>query len=125
MLNGCPTGQAKITKGYNLPVKYVIHTVGPVWHGGKNNEDDLLGSCYKNSLLVAKQNKIKSIAFPSISTGVYGFPFERSCSIALKEIYSFISLGESITDIFLICFSKNDFEKYNSIHQQYIKDNKL
>ena len=82
-LNGCNTGEAKITKGYNLPAKYIIHTVGPVWKGGNNNEDELLKSCYSNSLNLAVENGIKSIAFPAISTGVYRFPLERATKIAI------------------------------------------
>src|SRR5438094_5799046 len=78
-LNGCETGKAKITKGYKLPAKWVIHTVGPVWHGGKHKEDELLASCYRNSLALAAQHSIRTIAFPAISTGAYGFPIERAC----------------------------------------------
>src|SRR5689334_4050756 len=77
-LGGCPTGEAKITGGYQLPAKYVIHTVGPIWRGGQQNEDELLASCYRNSLALAAQHNLKSVAFPSISTGVYGFPIQRA-----------------------------------------------
>ncbi|MBD3393226.1 MAG: O-acetyl-ADP-ribose deacetylase, partial [Chitinivibrionales bacterium] len=83
VLGGCPTGEARITKGYNLPAGHVIHTVGPVWHGGSRNEDELLANCYRNSLRLAKDNGLKSIAFPAISTGVYRFPLDRACAIAL------------------------------------------
>ena len=89
-LNGCETGEAKITGGYKLPAKHVIHTVGPVWHGGKNNEDQLLENAYANSLKLAAQNDLKSIAFPAISTGVYGFPKERAANIAVATIKSFL-----------------------------------
>src|SRR5438105_451757 len=85
-LDGCATGEAKITKGYKLPAKYVIHTVGPVWHGGKHKEDDLLASCYRSSLALAAQHSIRTIAFPAISTGAYRFPIERAARIALAEI---------------------------------------
>ncbi len=83
-LNGCQTGKAKLTKGYNLPAKFVIHTVGPIWNGGEKNEDKFLANCYKNSLNLAKNNGIKSIAFPAISTGVYGFPSDLAAKIAVK-----------------------------------------
>ena len=89
-LGGCETGEAKITKGYNLPAKWVIHTVGPVWSGGDEGEDELLASCYRNSLALAKQYQIKTIAFPAISTGVYRFPVERAASIAVAEIEAFL-----------------------------------
>src|SRR6266581_634120 len=85
-LGGCPTGEAKITKGYRLSARHVIHTVGPVWHGGGDDEDELLARCYRNSLTLAAQHGLKSIAFPAISTGVYSFPLERATHIALSEI---------------------------------------
>ncbi len=85
-LNGCATGEAKMTAGYRLPARHVIHTVGPVWHGGDQNEDQLLASCYRNSLQLAALSALQSIAFPAISTGVYRFPFERATRIALREI---------------------------------------
>ncbi len=91
LLAGCNTGDAKATKGYNLPAKYVIHTVGPVWHGGANDEDQLLASCYRRSLDVAVSLKVRSIAFPAISTGVYGFPKERAAKIAVSEASAFMS----------------------------------
>ncbi len=94
-LGGCPTGEAKITSGYNLKASYVIHTVGPVWHGGQKNEDNLLASCYRNSLQLAMDYKLHSIAFPSISTGVYRFPIERASKIALRVVLDFIENLES------------------------------
>lgn len=111
-LNGCSTGDAKITKGYNLPVKYVIHTVGPVWHGGNSNEDQLLADCYMRSLQLAVENGIKTIAFPSISTGVYKFPFERAAQIAYNTVIKFLEKDESIKKVIFICFSDNDYKKY-------------
>lgn len=112
-LNGCETGKAKITKGYRLPAKYVIHTVGPVWHGGKAGEDELLASCYRNSLQLAVENNIKTIAFPSISTGAYRFPVERAAKIAMVEILQFLKANDSIEKVFMVCFDKNTMEAYS------------
>src|SRR3954471_16294251 len=89
-IGGCPTGEARITKGYNLPTKWVIHTVGPVWRGGGHHEDDLLGRCYRYSLALAKKVGARTVAFPSISTGAFGFPVERAADIAIKEIAAFL-----------------------------------
>ena len=114
-LNGCKTGEAKITKGYKLPAKFVIHTVGPVWRGGNNNEDKLLANCYKNSLKLAEENNIKTIAFPSISTGVYSFPFERACKIAIKTVKEFLENNTSIEKVIFVCFSESDLEIYKNI----------
>jgi O-acetyl-ADP-ribose deacetylase (regulator of RNase III) len=114
-LGGCPTGEAKITKGYNLPAKYVIHTVGPVWHGGKHGEDDLLASCYRNSLALAAVHGIKSIAFPCISTGVYGFPYERAAKIAVREVKQFLTTHPSIEQVVFVCFLERDYECYRTL----------
>ncbi len=119
-LNGCPTGQAKITKGYNLPAKFVIHTVGPVWHGGTSNEDELLKSCYYNSLKLAVENNIKTIAFPSISTGVYRFPFERACRIAVNTVKDFLEKNRSIEKVIFVCFSNPDYLTYQRIVKEII-----
>ena len=89
-LHGCETGEAKITRAYNLPCDYVIHTVGPIWYGGNNDEDKLLASCYYNSMKIAVENGIRTIAFPSISTGVYCFPVERAAKIAVDTVHSFL-----------------------------------
>jgi O-acetyl-ADP-ribose deacetylase len=113
-LSGCPTGEAKITKGYNLKAKYVIHTVGPVWNGGKNNEEEKLANCYKNSLSLAVKNKIKSISFPSISTGVYRFPVEIASQIALREISNFLKKDKSLQGVAIVCFDKNTYDTYIS-----------
>jgi O-acetyl-ADP-ribose deacetylase (regulator of RNase III) len=110
--NGCKTGEAKITKGYRLKAKWVIHTVGPVWHGGKSNEDELLASCYRNSLTLAEKHAIRTIAFPCISTGVYRFPSERAARIALREIKSFLDGNKTVEKVLTICFGKTDFEIY-------------
>ena len=101
-LNGCETGQSKITKGYNLPCKYVIHTVGPVWCGGNKNEKELLKSCYKTALTLAKENNIKTIAFPAISCGVYRFPLEDACQIAIKTVQEFISQNNCLEKVIFI-----------------------
>ena len=114
-LNGCDTGDAKITSGYNLPAKYVIHTVGPIWYGGNSNEDKLLASCYRRSLQVALENKVESIAFPSISTGAYGFPFERAARIAIKEVVRFLGSHPSIKKIIFVCFFQKDYECYTKL----------
>ena len=111
-LNGCPTGSAKITNGYNLPAKFVIHTVGPVWNGGKYNEEKLLANCYKNSLKLAVENNIKTIAFPAISTGVYHFPLKKATKIAVKETKEFLEKHESIEKVIFVCFDENTFQVY-------------
>ena len=114
-LNGCRTGDAKITKGYNLPAKYVIHTVGPVWHGGIQNEETLLKSCYRNSLQLAVKYKINSIAFPNISTGVYRFPKEQAAFIAIKEVTEFLKNSQSIMTVYFVCFDNENFHYYSNI----------
>ena len=116
-LGGCPTGEAKITAGYNLPARHVIHTVGPVWNGGGHNENNLLASCYRNSLQLAVNHKLRSIAFPSISTGVYGFPIERASRIALRVILDFIATEESSPRVVMTCFSEQDLEAYRRAYQ--------
>ncbi|MHC1722781.1 MAG: O-acetyl-ADP-ribose deacetylase [Aminipila sp.] len=111
-LNGCGTGQAKITKGYNLPARYIIHTPGPIWKGGNNNEPELLGHCYYNSLLLAEKYSCKTIAFPSISTGVYCFPLDKAAPIALKTIQNFLQSSNSIQEVQMICFNDQVTEAY-------------
>ncbi len=103
-LGGCPTGQARITKGYGLSAKWVIHTVGPVWSGGGQGEDDLLASCYRSCLDLAQRHGIRSIAFPSISTGAYGFPMERAARIAVRETRKFLETSGSVEKILLVCY---------------------
>lgn len=114
-LGGCETGEAKITKGYRLPAKYVIHTVGPIYGRGKGQEAELLANCYKNSLLLAKKHKVKTIAFPAISTGVYGYPKEEAVRIVFKTVKDFISRDDSLDEIRLVLFSESDLELYNEI----------
>ncbi len=98
-LHGCPTGEAKLTKGYNLPADYVIHTVGPIWYGGERQEADLLASCYYKSLTVAVENGIRTIAFPSIATGVYRFPVELAARIAVTTVHGFLQENENSFDL--------------------------
>lgn len=114
VLGGCTTSQAKITKGYNLPARYVIHTVGPVWHGGTNREDELLAGCYVNSLKLAVENGIKTIAFPSISTGAYRFPVNRAAEIAVREVKEFIKQNKGIEKVVFVCFDEDTFLIYKS-----------
>ncbi len=105
-LKGCATGEAKITKGYLLPAKWVIHTVGPVWQGGQKGEDNLLASCYRKSLELAREYEVRTIAFPAISTGAYNFPSERAARIAVSEIKKFIQENQLPEKVFLICFNE-------------------
>lgn len=111
-LNGCETGEAKITKGYKLSAKFVIHTVGPVWNGGKYGEEEKLADCYRNSLRIAVENNIKSISFPAISTGIYRFPLEKAVKIAVKETKSFLEKDNSIEKVVFVCFDEFTFTKY-------------
>jgi O-acetyl-ADP-ribose deacetylase len=117
-LNGCETGEAKITKGYNLDAKYVIHTVGPVWYGGANDEHQLLASCYQNSLKLAKEKKLKSLAFPGISTGVYGFPREQAALIAVTETKRFMEKNSYPEKVSFIAFDEENYELYQSLLNQ-------
>ena len=114
-LNGCLTGEAKITSGYKLPAKYIIHTVGPVWNGGNNNEEELLASCYNNSLRIAENRKLKSIAFPNISTGVYRFPKDLAARIAVREVREFIKNNKKIKRIVFVCFDDENYEIYKEL----------
>jgi O-acetyl-ADP-ribose deacetylase (regulator of RNase III) len=111
-LGGCPTGQAKITRGYQLPAKYVIHTVGPIWHGGAAGEPDLLASCYRSSLQLAAEKGLATMAFPSISTGVYGYPVALACRIALRTTRSFLEQHARPRLVTFVCFSAHDLDEY-------------
>ena len=116
-LVGCKTGEAKITRGYRLSMRFIIHTVGPVWNGGHHGEDELLKNCYLNSLTLAKENKICSIAFPAISTGVYGFPIERAANIAVVAVIEALKKMPEIEKVIFVCFS----EKARVIYEQILK----
>ncbi|QBQ55373.1 O-acetyl-ADP-ribose deacetylase [Nitrosococcus wardiae] len=116
-LGGCKTGEAKLTHGYQLPARYVIHTVGPIWKGGQHNEEQLLAQCYRNSLKIALEKGISTLAFPSISTGAYGFPLERACQIALQEVKTFIDHQAETKQVYFVCFSENDFKQYQQAFQ--------
>lgn len=118
-LYGCKTGQAKITKGYKLPAKWVIHTVGPVWQGGNKGEDELLTTCYRNSIELAVKNCIKTIAFPSISTGAYSFPVDRAAGIAFNEIKRFLETDSSMEKVLMICFDEDTFRKYKEVSESF------
>jgi len=111
-LGGCPTGEAKLTKGYRLPAKHVIHTVGPVWHGGGRREETLLKNCYENSLRLAEENGIKIIAFPSISTGAYRFPIKKASRIAIRTVLNALKILRGIEKVIFVCFSAEDYEVY-------------
>jgi O-acetyl-ADP-ribose deacetylase (regulator of RNase III) len=112
-LNGCKTGQAKITKGYKLPAKFVIHTPGPVWHGGNSGEEELLASCYRSCLELAVENGCKTVDFPSISTGVYRFPLEKAAVIAIGTIAEFLKTAPEIERVRMVCFGEHTKEYYD------------
>lgn len=115
LLGGCKTGQAKITKGYRLPARHVIHTVGPVWRGGSNGEPELLASCYRNSLALAVENGCRTLAFPAISCGIFGYPVERASRIAVEETTRFLEHETSIEKVYFVCFSRDIVEAYRQI----------
>jgi O-acetyl-ADP-ribose deacetylase (regulator of RNase III) len=116
-LNGCPTGQARITGGYDLRAKHVIHTVGPVWRGGMSGEPELLAACYRNSLRLAAETGIETVAFPSISTGVYRYPVEKAAAIALNEIMNFLKNNTTLKKVTVVCF---DDATYSAYKRQYM-----
>lgn len=114
-LSGCQTGEAKITPGFSLPATCVIHTVGPVWRGGDNNEPQLLASCYRSSLLLAEQHRLKTIAFPSISTGVYGYPVQLAAQIAVATAESVTAGLDFVREVIFCCFSERDYLIYAKV----------
>lgn len=116
-LGGCETGDAKITLGYKLPTRWVIHTVGPVWHGGSGGEDALLASCYRRAFQVAAEHQVRTIAFPSISTGAYGFPVDRASRIALREIRNAVAADPNL-EVFVVCFDERTEREYQVASQE-------
>jgi len=119
-LNGCATGEAKITQGYNLAAQYVIHTVGPVWHGGSDGEDDLLASCYKKSFELAREYDLHRIAFPAISTGVYGFPKKRAACIAIRQTLKELAENKELARVLFVCFNNETKVAYVEALRQNI-----
>lgn len=113
-LGGCPTGEARITKGYRLPASHVIHTVGPVWHGGQAGEPERLASCYRNSLALAEQHGLRSIAFPAISTGVFGYPREAAARIAMNEVRSHLEEKGTLEQVVFVCFDEPTRRAYET-----------
>ncbi|BAL99955.1 MULTISPECIES: O-acetyl-ADP-ribose deacetylase [Caldilinea] len=118
-LGGCPTGEARLTRGYNLPARYVIHTVGPVWRGGKHGEDALLAQCYRSVFAIAAGHEdIRTIAFPSISTGAYGFPIERASRIALREMLAGLKANPRLEKVIACCYSAHDLRVYEEAYAE-------
>lgn len=117
LLGGCGVGEAKLTKGYRLPAGFIVHTVGPVWRGGTDGEPELLASCYRRSLSIADNESVASIAFPSISTGIYGYPIELAARIAVDTVTSSISSLISIREVIFCCFSAKDLDVYQRLLQ--------
>ncbi|MBS1914182.1 MAG: O-acetyl-ADP-ribose deacetylase [Bacteroidetes bacterium] len=113
LLGGCRTGEAKMTGGYNLPARYIIHTVGPVWRGGSFNEAGLLASCYTSSLQLAAKHGLRTIAFPAISCGIYGYPLDEAARIAVETTRAFLDIGGTIESVTFVCFSDNVLESYH------------
>ena len=122
-LGGCKTGSAKITKAYQLPAKFVIHTVGPIWQGGRQNEDNLLISCYRSCFALARNHDIRTIAFPSISTGVYRFPVERASRLALKECAQELKTNLYLEHVFFVCFDQGTYDAYIIAEKELSKKN--
>jgi O-acetyl-ADP-ribose deacetylase (regulator of RNase III) len=120
-LEGCPTGDAKLTKGYRLHARYVIHTVGPVWRGGRSGEDRLLANCYRNSLELAQKSGIRTVAFPSISTGAYHYPIVQASRIALKTVRDCLKEMKAIQKVVFVCFSHSDYKVY----MKWLKEHEL
>jgi O-acetyl-ADP-ribose deacetylase (regulator of RNase III) len=114
-LGGCAPGQAKITRGYKLPAQWVIHTVGPVWHDGQHGEDELLASCYRSCFALIVQHGIKTVAFPSISTGAYGFPMDRAARIVVRETKNFLDRNRPVERVILVCFGARALDIYKRV----------
>ncbi|HXF09148.1 MAG TPA: O-acetyl-ADP-ribose deacetylase [Desulfuromonadaceae bacterium] len=120
-LGGCPTGQAKVTRAYRLPAQYVIHTVGPIWRDGNQNEAEALANCYRNCFLLAEQLGIRTIAFPAISTGVYRFPADRAALIAVRETKEFLMRNQQFEKVTLVCFSAEALKTYQAAAEEILK----
>ena len=118
LLHGCKTGDAKMTNGYRLPARYVIHAVGPVWNGGHHNEPELLASCYRRSLSLATDAGLTSIAFPNISTGIYGYPKDKACQTAVATVTSFLDQDSSLSRVIFVCFDSENFALYEAALSQ-------
>jgi O-acetyl-ADP-ribose deacetylase (regulator of RNase III) len=114
-IGGCQTGDAKYTRGYRLPARFVIHTVGPIWQGGRHGEPALLASCYRRSLAIAAELRIRSIAFPSISTGVYGYPIEMAAPVAVRAVREALPTAPKLEEVVFCCFSREDLDVYRSV----------
>jgi O-acetyl-ADP-ribose deacetylase (regulator of RNase III) len=117
-IGGCPTGEARVSKGYRLPARWVIHTVGPVWAGGHKNEENLLANCYKNSLRAAVEHGVKTMAFPSISTGAYRFPLDRATEIAMIETKEFLETDKTIEKVIFVCFGEKALKTYREVFKR-------
>lgn len=118
-LGGCPTGAAKLTRGYHLPARFVIHTVGPVWAGGRRGEPALLASCYRASLRLAADQQLRSLAFPAISCGVYGYPAPAAADIAVREVFGHLLEATSLEEVFLVCFSADMAAVFHEAHEAH------
>lgn len=124
-LGGCRTGEARITRGYRLPAQFVVHTVGPVWQGGNSGEDELLASCYRNSLALAELNNLHSIAFPAVSTGAYGFPLVRAARVAIRTVVEFTAFHPAIREVIFVCHGKSAYGVYIDLLKREISGNIL
>lgn len=120
-LGGCPPGEARLTRGYDLPARWVIHTVGPVWSGGTSGEAEVLASCYRNALDIAAQNGVRTIAFPSIATGAYGYPIRDACRIALRELAAGLERHSEISSATVVCYDRGTLEAYLEAHAESTK----